>query len=534
MQNDAQASQQELTALDNLIQRSGYQLQDVPGGGQCGCHAILTQLQHVAPVSNWTPSVLRELLATHMATALQTDELLRAQILGDAEDGMESQHIAVYLDGVRTNAWLSYIEFSIMGAVLAQALQHSVQITLYIPTIGVHPFNSAHPAAGPTSLKIQLRIANVSDAWMRAPKARADNNYRWVLNHWVAVVPTNVATSLGTLPATKAVVAPSALPAASAVDCASLQLLPARARCDTHQLHSALADGVDEHELQVADTDDTHHTLRAALQEDSSGVMRALLEGCPIISSTAHTQKPASDYDTAFFTLTHPWTFPQGTGAKPLGMSLETWMRTVLQRYPREQHAQNPHLIMDFFDVLQRHQTSQRAYVQMTVDKSTMARIGALTNDQLGTVIDLLKQHLQGQQLTRALRDVPDIVTAAVKAVRASSSKVLGTPGSYASLRSRVGALAQTFGPAAVAVNLNPAELQSPLVFEICGSRVDMLQSSSNAGVLERLRIVAADPQASEAFFSAFMHAFVDVFLEWPRSAKKQVNKSHIHMQHKL
>lgn len=93
-------------------------------------------------------------------------------------------------------------------------------------------------------------------------------------------------------------------------------------------------------------------------------------------------------------------------------------------------------------------------------------------------------------------------------------------PASYASLHSHISALSHTYGSAVVAVSLNPAELQSPLVFEVCGKHIDVLQSTDHTGVLERPQIVAANPTALGVFFTAFMHAFVEVLLGWPRGAK--------------
>lgn len=162
------------------------------------------------------------------------------------------------------------------------------------------------------------------------------------------------------------------------------------------QATCAIADGMDEHELQVTDTTSSHHVLRTALEHNPQNVVHALRHGSALVSSIARTQKPASDYDPTWFLLTHPWSFPQGTGGKPAGVGLEAWMRIILQRYSREQHAQNPHLVMDMFDVLQRHQTSTQAYVQMKVDSATVARIGMLDNESLNTAIDVLKQYLQG------------------------------------------------------------------------------------------------------------------------------------------
>lgn len=56
-------------------------------------------------------------------------------------------------------------------------------------------------------------------------------------------------------------------------------------------------------------------------------------------------QKPANDYDPAWFPAAHPSTFPHNKGACPKGLSLTQYAKILLTRYPREQFAQNVALI---------------------------------------------------------------------------------------------------------------------------------------------------------------------------------------------
>lgn len=78
------------------------------------------------------------------------------------------------------------------------------------------------------------------------------------------------------------------------------------------------------------------------------------LQGGGLIALT-HGNELASDYDPMWAVLAHPSMFPNGTGAKPDGMSLETWVTHILRMHPRKQFQNNALFVLDMFDVLQRH-----------------------------------------------------------------------------------------------------------------------------------------------------------------------------------
>lgn len=66
-----------------------------------------------------------------------------------------------------------------------------------------------------------------------------------------------------------------------------------------------------------------------------------------------------SDYQGEWFLMVHPTAFPNGIGqCPPKGMALSVWCKYTLRRFPREQFGGNCHLVLDMFNVLQRHAVS--------------------------------------------------------------------------------------------------------------------------------------------------------------------------------
>lgn len=85
---------------------------------------------------------------------------------------------------------------------------------------------------------------------------------------------------------------------------------------------------------------------------------------------------PFSDYRPEWFLLVHPSAFPNGVGCSPSNGELQRWCKTILQRYPRKQYGGNSHLVLDMFNILQRHKVRARTLresdaMQSQVDKYT-------------------------------------------------------------------------------------------------------------------------------------------------------------------
>jgi hypothetical protein len=85
------------------------------------------------------------------------------------------------------------------------------------------------------------------------------------------------------------------------------------------------------------------------------------------------------------------------------------------------------------------------------------------------------------------------------RGLRSAGSKILGTPQSFRSLRSKVMAATTIFGPYTCQINLCPNEYTSKWVFEMAGEKYD-LDTEGNP-LLERhieqcTRLVAMNPTA--------------------------------------
>lgn len=118
-------------------------------------------------------------------------------------------------------------------------------------------------------------------------------------------------------------------------------------------------------------------------------------------------------------------------------------------------------------------------------------------------------------------------VQALVKAIKYSSSRVVGTPQSFASLRSRTQALWQSFGCWSIFMNFNPSE-NAPLFFETAGVKFPMTSEGrldeGCPSLAERWRIIASDPKGVAQYIDSFFRAFEEVFLGWDRGARRRTD----------
>jgi hypothetical protein len=94
-----------------------------------------------------------------------------------------------------------------------------------------------------------------------------------------------------------------------------------------------------------------------------------------------------------------------------------------------------------------------------------------------------------------------------------------GSPQSFLSLRSRVLSAMVFFGCWTAFINLNPSELNSQWVFELCGHKYT-IDTETGAPVdcpsaMDRWRTVAKSPGAVAHFFDTFIRMFIDTMLGW-------------------
>jgi len=110
---------------------------------------------------------------------------------------------------------------------------------------------------------------------------------------------------------------------------------PGDAAGDGDQPHS------DEMELQLETAPTTDMVRLAARAAATIPDATTLLEHGGILAASTASGQPYSDYDPRWPLLVHPTAFPFGKGQCPTDMSMETWTRLLLNRYPHSQFQEN-------------------------------------------------------------------------------------------------------------------------------------------------------------------------------------------------
>jgi hypothetical protein len=175
------------------------------------------------------------------------------------------------------------------------------------------------------------------------------------------------------------------------------------------------------------------------------------------------------DYQPDWFLGAHPSVFPHNQGGAPAGLSLERWAKLLLQRYPREQFAQNLGLITDLFNVIQRHLVNTHAWVQFKLQPAKAAGIASLSEDHVRAVLEAISTREFGFALHARMSSLPPAAWDLYNSVKATGGRVLGTPQSFGALRSKVMAVQPLFGHYTCSLNLCPSEMGSEWTFAMAG-----------------------------------------------------------------
>ncbi|GLC66380.1 hypothetical protein PLESTF_000418400 [Pleodorina starrii] len=285
--------------------------------------------------------------------------------------------------------------------------------------------------------------------------------------------------------------------------------------------------GADEAEL-LPSTESTSlpHILRAGASPEN--IARVLAQQGTLVESSGST--PISDYGADWPLLAHPNRFPNGTGAKPDGMSEKQWVTLQLQRWypPDDSSSQAPHFILDMFDRLQRHDVLTGVRRHLTMHPGMQHHLAGMTYEQVRSAVELLAMGLRGRELAERLDAAPPIVTDLVHGVRIATSRVAGTSASIGALRSRAYGLWLLYGPPAVSLTLNPSSLGAAAFFTLYGQPYSFDGASApvgRPGDAERRQIAADHPVASAEYFRAFLHAFMETYVGWRIGEQQQQNR---------
>jgi len=157
--------------------------------------------------------------------------------------------------------------------------------------------------------------------------------------------------------------------------------------------------GIDEFEVQV-------DTSTQPSSDTSAQQARRLFEQAHIIASVlARDQSIVNDYNAGWVPGAHPSAFPYNKGGRPKGMSEKRWSQCVLRRYPVEQFAQNVPLIVDMFNILQRHTAYTSSHVHFKFRPRDAAVVAQMTPFDIQQVLDIMqmKPRPYGINLTNRL-----------------------------------------------------------------------------------------------------------------------------------
>ena len=236
-----------------------------------------------------------------------------------------------------------------------------------------------------------------------------------------------------------------------------------------------------------------------------------------------------SDFDRLWPVLAHPAAFPNAEGGPPEGMSLEFWMKVHLQRAPRELHGEQSMLVLDLFNIRQRHAVLRGAWVCMQSQPAVFQELASMPVEEIRMAMELFDTNRHAQT-NAAFAEAPQRVKQLLRALRTVQNKVEGTPAWFASLRSRAFALWHAFGPFTVFPTYNPPELHNPWSLRALGlhAEYDWLQGfgmpTTMPTVVDRMKAVAKNPVACTQFFQTWRRAMWSVLHGWPMDSDAQIN----------
>jgi Helitron helicase-like domain at N-terminus len=280
-------------------------------------------------------------------------------------------------------------------------------------------------------------------------------------------------------------------------------------------------DGIDELETQMdpdvpIDADSSINRAKVMLQRQGL-----------LVSAVPKSDVLADDYDPNWILDAHPSSFPYHTGSWPEGMSMERWSKCIMHRYPPSQFAQNLGLISDLFNITQRHSVSKSAWIQFRCRPDQSASIGSLSEADVQSTLDAITNRAYGEGLNLILNALPPAARTLYNGLKAVGGRVIGTPQSFAALRSKVIAATNLHGSYTCQLNLSPAEIGSEWTFRLAGEDYNIAldgRPTNRPHVTQCKRIIAANPMACADFLMAYLRAFTEIFLGWPMDSDHQVD----------
>lgn len=223
----------------------------------------------------------------------------------------------------------------------------------------------------------------------------------------------------------------------------------------------------------------------------------------------------------------HPSAFPHGKGQCPEGMSLEHWARVILQRRPRRQYACNLGLLVDMWNIIQRHKVNTHAWVQLKLTPRMASSIVNLSQEDMQKVLKTVSKPGSRNKNWSTLSQPAKTL---LNGMKRAGGRVMGSPQAMMTLRSRVLAVSTVFGPFTCMINLNPTEVNLHWTFKLSADSKGAYTFDSfgnpvgRSSSVECLRTVAANPVACADAIHAVFSAFAAIYMGWPMDSKRQTN----------
>jgi hypothetical protein len=256
-----------------------------------------------------------------------------------------------------------------------------------------------------------------------------------------------------------------------------------------------------------------------------------MFEQANIIASVLpKDQSIVNDYNAGWVPGAHPSAFPYNKGGRPKGMSEKKWSQCILRRYPVEQFAQNLPLIVDMFNILQRHTAYTSSHIHFKFRPRDATIVAQMTPFDIQQVLDIMqmKPRPYGINLSNRLAAIGKIgnndgyfrflmdwliVGPAAKVlyhgITAARGRMLGTAESFRSLRSKVMGTFAVYGPYTMQMNLCPDENIAHWTFDLANKSYtfDIAGNPVNRPHITQCRkIVAENPAAVRRMI---FHAFI-------------------------
>ena len=215
-----------------------------------------------------------------------------------------------------------------------------------------------------------------------------------------------------------------------------------------------------------------------------------------------------SEFDARYFHFCFPDLFPFAQHCKP-NFNLRGWAATLLSRV-NSRWAADANFVLTTANMHLRHTGGIRARLQLRGAKASA--IERCTVDSLQHVVRAIARDI-------AYADLTDDEKLLFRSVKAVVHQQPGLPGSKGRLRPRLLAGLVFFGPPALMVNVNPADLHCPLMFRFAGYdvNIDAEGKSDFVDASQRFRIAMANPVAATQFFDAFIKSFIAAFFRYCR-----------------